>query len=88
MMTYDELIKKIADQTGHRPQVVRDIFLAAPDALVQLPSGTQVRTPLGVFRMTTRKARLTKVPNQPDAVQVPAEDVVKMKPGKRLRKAS
>jgi len=85
-MTYEEFVSKIAAVSGYPVETVRDILFVAPDVLISLPQDEKVRTPLGVFRMTTRSARMVTPPSGGDPVPIPSEQVIKLKAGTRLRK--
>ncbi len=85
-MTYEEFVTKTATVSGYPVETVRDILFVMPDVLISMPQGENVRTPFGVFRMTTRSARNIVPPSGGDPVPVPAEQVIKLKAGTRLRK--
>jgi nucleoid DNA-binding protein len=85
-MTYEDFVTKIAIVSGHPVEMVRDILFVVPDVLISLPQAENVRTPLGVFRMTTRSARSITPPSGGEPVPIPAEQVIKLKAGTRLRK--
>lgn len=85
-MHYDELVERVAAQSGQSVKAVRDVLFSLPDILIALDEGEQVRMPFGVFRMTHRKARTVTIPTSVDEVRVPSELVVKLRPGSRLRR--
>lgn len=85
-MRYRDMIEQLSTQTGLPIEVVRDLLFAVPDILISLGEGEQVRTPFGVFRMTQRKARAVTIPTSTETLEVPAEMVVKLRPGIRLRR--
>jgi nucleoid DNA-binding protein len=85
-MTYEDLIVRVADQSGLNSEVVRRALFHLPDVLLQLGVGDDVRTPLGVFRMTQSQSRNVMLPDGKTEALVPAKTVVKLKPGSRLRK--
>jgi nucleoid DNA-binding protein len=86
-MTYKDLVTELGKRTGFSDYIIKDILFALPDALLALRAGDQVRTPLGVFRMMTRRGRFVTPPFPGSrAVAVPPERVIKLRPGIRLRK--
>ena len=88
-MKYDHLIEQVAKSLGLTQKTVRDVLFAVPDVLITLGEEEMVRTPLGVFRMMKRAARSVTPPDGASkimSVKVPAEMVVKMRAGSRLRK--
>lgn len=84
-MTYKELVVRLARQTGLHSDVVKRVLVRLPEVLMDLPDGDEVRTPLGVFRMTRRKSRPIKCPDGTTQAIVPEVVVVKLKPGVNLR---
>lgn len=85
-MHYKELVNRLAEQTGISPKVIRDVLFALPDVLITMDEGEKVRMPFGTFRMTKRKARTVTVPTADEKREVPAQMVVKMRAGSRLRR--
>jgi len=85
-MKYDGLVKDIADSTKVTQATVRAVLLAFPDALTQLDPGEEVRTPLGVFRMTIRQRRTVTLPDRRTVAEIAEAWVVKLKGGVRLRR--
>lgn len=85
-MKYDELVKDIAESTGQTQAAVRAVLFAFPDALIQLDPGEEVRTPLGVFRMTIRQRRAVTLPDQRTMAEIPEAWIAKLKPGIKLRR--
>lgn len=86
-MTYEDFVTKISELSGQPKDTVKDILFYIPDVLIMMAENDMVRTPLGVFKMTHRSSRNILPPNGTDPVLVPEEMVVKMRSGKRLRKA-
>lgn len=84
-MRYSDLVLDLMETTGHDEDTVKDILLALPGALLQLPENELVRTPLGVFRLIRRKGREVRIPTTMEPAFVKEEMVVKLKPGSRLR---
>ena len=77
----------VVQNSRQHVEFVRRVMYALADALVELPRGEIVRTPIGVFRMTLRKARNVLLPLRPTKeMAIPAEMVIKLRAGKRLRK--
>ena len=85
-MKYKELVRRVSETTGYPAEVVRNVLFAVPDVLVTLEEEEKARTPLGVFRMTKRKARTVTPPKGGAPVEIPAEFVVKMKAGGRMKR--
>lgn len=88
-MTYRQLVAQVSEATGQSPEAIRNVLFAAADALVRMKPGEMVRTPLGVFRMMIRRSR-NVIPPTGDgrAVRIPAEMVVKLRAGTKLRRKS
>jgi len=84
-MRYEELVGRIAEQTGQDPETVKAVLFTLPDALLDLEEGGHVRTPMGVFRRIRRKPRTVKIPATQQDALVPEELIVRLKPGNRLR---
>lgn len=84
-MTYDELVTRLAHRTGLHSEVVKKVLVYLPDVLRDLPMGDNVRTPLGVFRMTKRKTRPITLPDGTTQALVQGMTVVKLRPGSRLQ---
>ena len=86
-MTYDNLVSKVSAQSGIEEKMIRDVLFAVPDVLLHLKRGERVRTPLGVFRLIRRAARKVRpLDGSDEPIQIPAEFVVKLKAGNRLRR--
>lgn len=84
-MTYDDLVARLAHQTGLHSDLVKKVLVHLPDALMELTVGGSVRTPLGVFRRTRRKTRQVVLPDGKTSAMISEMSVVKLKPGSRLR---
>jgi nucleoid DNA-binding protein len=84
-MNYEQLIVDVAKRAGLHTEVVRKVLFHLPDTLLQMEEGDDVRTPLGVFRMTSSKARTITLPDQQSTAVVPAKTVVKLRSGSRLQ---
>jgi nucleoid DNA-binding protein len=85
-MRYDVFVGTIATITGHAEETVRLIINNMPVVLYHLKEGDTLRTPLGTFRATARKARMIVPPNGKTSVPVVNETAVKLRPGSRLRR--
>ncbi len=84
-MTYDELVTRLAHQTGLHSDVVKKVLYRFPDVLRELPVGEDVRTPLGVFRMNERRERPITLPDGTTKAVVAKRAAVKLKAGARLK---
>lgn len=85
-MTYPDLVTKVSELSGHPPEAVRKILEVFPDALVTLPEGKRVRTPMGRFEAIYRAERLIRPPNGGPPARVAAQVIVKLRPGPHLRR--
>ena len=85
-MTYPDLVTRMSELSEQSPEVVRRILDALPGALVALPPGGRVRTPLGFFEAIRRTERLVKPPNGGPPARVAAQIIVKLRPGPHLRR--
>lgn len=83
-MKYEKFVSKVAAQAGVSQEAVRDVLYVLPDVLIELDDGEEVRTHLGVFRMTRRKARTVTLPDRKRTAQVPEAQIVKLRSGTRL----
>jgi nucleoid DNA-binding protein len=84
-MNYEKLLADVAKRAGLHTEVVRRVLFHLPDSLLQMEVGDDIRTPLGVFRMTQSKARQITLPDQETVATVPAKTIVKLKSGSRLK---
>jgi nucleoid DNA-binding protein len=85
-MKYPDFLAQVAEKTGHPVDVVKEILFTLPVVLIDLEDKETVRTPLGSFRMARRTARQVKAPKTGKLVDVIGGTVVKLRPGKRLRR--
>lgn len=83
-MTYEDFVADMAKRTGLNGEDVRKVLFHLPDALLQMPTGDNVRTPLGVFRKMRTKARPIRLPDG-EAAEVPNKVAVKLRSGTRLK---
>ena len=84
-MNYEQLLAEVAKESGLNSEVVRRVLFHVPDALLRLPVGDTVRTPLGVFRMTQTQGRTVMLPDGKTPATVPPKTVVKLRPSARLK---
>lgn len=87
-LTKRDIAIAIADETGvNQIQALQAVQLMLDKISEALESGKRVEfREFGVFEVVTRKARIGRNPNKPDAVvTIPAHKSVKFKPGKRIR---
>ena len=86
-MTYQDLLIRVAETSELPIELVRHVLSALPEGLNALAPGEKVRTPLGVFRLTERKARQVRAPGATGPkLKIPAEMVVKLRAGRKLRR--
>jgi len=85
---YKHLVNEIAKRTGLLKRDIRTIMEALPDALLEIPLGAWVKTPMGVFRPHYTKPRTSVLPDGETEVPVKEKIVVRLKPGFRLRRES
>ena len=85
-MHYNELVKRLSALSGVSCEDTRKVLFSLPDVLVRMQVGENLRTPLGVFRMTHRKPRLVAPPGRDQAFPVIEGLVVKLRSGLRLRR--
>lgn len=83
-MRYAEFVKHLVAMSGHPEEVVREVLMNVPDALMLLGGEDTLHTPLGTFRVVTRKSRMVKLPSGEEFPAV-SETAIKLKPGARLR---
>lgn len=87
-MTKRDLVVKIANDTGLIQEDVQAVLRRALDYIIDgLAEGEHIEfRDFGVFDVVTRKARIGRNPNRPDhVVTIPAQKVVKFKPGRRMK---
>jgi len=61
-MLYDHLIARVAILSGRPKVTVREVLSKLPTALMEIPEGDMVRTPLGVFQMVRKNRRKVNLP--------------------------
>jgi len=87
-LTKNNLVTSIAKDTGFKQLDVFAVVQKTLDGIIDaLEAGKHVEfREFGVFQIATRKARVGRNPNKPDnVVIIPVRNVVKFKPGKRMR---
>ena len=86
-MTKRDLVIKIAEDTGIKQMLVKDVvhkvFGELTDALIK-GDKIEIRN-FGVFKVKTRKARVGRNPRTNIAVPVPERKVVVFKPGLEMK---
>jgi len=85
-MKYKEFIEYMSDATEFPEEVIRTVMEAAPDVLLYLQEGENVRTPMGVFTMRRRKEKNAKHPRSKKWITIPEKLHVQLRSGKRLTK--
>jgi integration host factor subunit beta len=87
-MTKKEIVIKIADETGIKQIVVKEIVQKTIDAMIQaLSSGDTLELRnFGVFKVKERKARKGRNPRTGDSVEIAPKKVVTFKPGLVMKK--
>jgi nucleoid DNA-binding protein len=83
---YDNLVTEIKKRSGVYKKDIRAVLEALPDALLEIPLGAWVKTPLGVFRPRYNKSRTMVLPDNETEVPVREKIIVKLKPGWRLKR--
>lgn len=88
-MTNKELVRAVADISGHSVRQVTSILSALYDkAGLELQAGRDVTLgELGKLKIQRREGRPARNPRTGETVQIPARNVVKFVPAKALREA-
>lgn len=86
-MTKRDLVLKIAEETGIKQMLVKDVVHRVFDQLCEaLVEGEKIEIRnFGVFKVKTRKARVGRNPRTNIAVPVPERKVVVFKPGLEMK---
>lgn len=87
-LTKRDLVLKIAETSRLRQEEIYSVVQQTLDIIVDaLAEGKHVEfREFGVFEIVRRKARIGRNPNRPEnVVHIPERNVVKFKPGKRMR---
>ena len=82
-MTKKDIAIKIADETGIKQIIVKEVVQKTIDAMIEaLSKGETLELRnFGVFKVKERKARTGRNPRTGEAVPVPPKKVVTFKPG-------
>ncbi|MBN1557923.1 MAG: integration host factor subunit beta [Lentisphaerae bacterium] len=87
-MTKRELVVRISEETGIPQDDVYAVVQKSLDYIADAVTGgdrVEFRE-FGVFELSTRRARIGRNPKRPEhTVLIPEHQVVKFKPGKRMR---
>jgi integration host factor subunit beta len=85
--TKKELVQRIAEDTGQTKSVVRKVVQTFLDTIIDdLAQGKRIEfREFGIFEIKHREARTARNPRTNDPVEVPAQRLVKFKPGSRMR---
>lgn len=86
-ITKKELVDRIADRTGNKRVVVKDVIQTFLDDIVrELSDGNRLEfRDFGVFEIRERAARLAQNPKTMEKVQVPSKRTVKFKVGRLMK---
>ena len=82
-MTKKDIAVKIADETGIKQIIVKEVVQKTIDAMIEaLSKGETLELRnFGVFKVKERKARIGRNPRTGETVPVPPKKVVTFKPG-------
>lgn len=82
-MTKKDIAIKIADETGIKQIIVKEVVQKTIDAMIEALSRgeTLELRNFGVFKVKERKARTGRNPRTGEAIPVPPKKVVTFKPG-------
>ena len=82
-MTKKDIAIKIADETGIKQIIVKEVVQKTIDAMIEaLSKGETLELRnFGVFKVKERKARIGRNPRTGETVPVPPKKVVTFKPG-------
>jgi len=88
-MNKAELVEEVANQTGLTRKVSREAIDAVISAITDCLGGEERVTLVGfgTFQVMERKARKGVNPATRQAINIPAKNVPKFRPGKGLREA-
>ncbi|MFH1664716.1 MAG: HU family DNA-binding protein [Candidatus Omnitrophota bacterium] len=86
-MTKKDIITKIADDTGLKQIVVKDVVQRTFDIITEsLRRGDKVELRnFGIFKVKTRKGRLGRNPRTGAGVSIPDKKVVSFKSGMKMK---
>ncbi len=82
-MTKKEIAIKIADETGIKQIIVKEVVQKTIDEMIEalVRGETLELRNFGVFKVKERKARIGRNPRTGETVSVPPKKVVTFKPG-------
>ena len=88
-VTKKNLVDAIAERTGEKRSVVKDIVQQFLDVVVEeMGEGNRIEfRDFGVFEVKARAARVAQNPRTLERIPVPPKRTVKFKPGRRMREA-
>jgi len=89
-MTKSELVEKMAEDTGmNKPSAAKalDAFMDAVIEALKKKEGKVTLVGFGTFEKVRRKARKGRNPQTGEEIKIKACNVVKFKPGKKLKEA-
>ena len=86
-ITKKELIDQIADATGHKRVVVKQVVQSFLDSIiVELGKGNRLEfRDFGVFEVKQRRSRMAQNPKTLEPVEVPPKRTVKFKVGRLMK---
>ena len=86
-VTKKELVDQIADATGQKRVVVKEVVQTFLDSIiVELGKGNRLEfRDFGVFEVKQRRARVAQNPKTLEQVEVPPKRTVKFKVGRLMR---
>lgn len=83
------LVDKLADATGVSKTQIKAVLAALPDAVIEQVKESNKDSAtipgIGIVKLVTRKARLSKNPRTGEPLQVPERIVPSIKPGKAFK---
>jgi DNA-binding protein HU-beta len=88
-MTKDELVAKVAEQSGLKKADVQKTLDSMIETIITtIKLGEKVNiTNLGIFKIKEKKARVARNPKTGESIQVPAKKAPKFVPSKNLKEA-
>jgi nucleoid DNA-binding protein len=88
-MSVANLVDKLADATGVSKTQIKAVLAALPDAVIEQVKESDKDSAtipgIGIVKLVTRKARLSKNPRTGEPLQVPERIVPSIKPGKAFK---
>jgi len=88
-MTKDELVAKVAEQSGLKKADVQKTLDSMIETIITtIKAGEKVNiTNLGIFKVKDKNARVARNPKTGESIQVPAKKAPKFVPSKNLKEA-